>query len=681
MKHSLLFAALAAAPAIAPFAVALAADTASPDTVVVTAPRMSEPLTVTTDPKAPRQPLPAHDGADYLKSIPGFSVIRKGGADGDPVFRGMAGSRLNVLVDGENILGGCNFRMDAPTAYIFPEVYDKLTLVKGPQTVLHGAGNSAGTVIFEREIKPFTAADTHLNGSLTVGSFGRNDELADVRVGNERMYGQATASNSASADYKDGDGRAVHSKYRRWSLNGAVGLTPDKDTRIELHGTRSDGYAAYADRGMDGSKFLRESIGLRFDKQNVSPLLGRLEASLYRNDVDHVMDDQKLRTPGTMGYANLTRGTAGGRIAATLWPGESTRLIVGADGQTNSHASRSAGVNGVYAAFRDDASFRQWALFSEVTHHLSEAQRVIGGLRFDRWHAEDKRATISVTMMGSVANPTAGQSRDDTLGSGFLRWENSSGANTWYAGIGQTSRAPDYWELISKEGTTGASAFADTRPETTRQIDLGLLYKAGRWSGGLSAFANRIDDFILIQSNMAARGAGMTLRNPTVARNIDATTWGAEGNLGYQVNDAWAVDGALAYVHGNNRSDGTPLAQLPPLELRFGVTYDDKVWSAGALLRAVSEQTRYDLNKGNIVGQDLGRTPGFAVFSINGGWRPKTGTLLTAGIDNLFDKTYAEFVSRAGGNGMGGVIPGYVQTTRVNEPGRSLWLKAQVALD
>ncbi|NNE39244.1 MAG: TonB-dependent receptor plug domain-containing protein, partial [Gammaproteobacteria bacterium] len=72
---------------------------------------MEESLVVDTDPKAPRQPLPAHDGADYLKTIPGFSVIRKGGTDGDPVFRGMAGSRLSMLVDGENILGGCGMRM------------------------------------------------------------------------------------------------------------------------------------------------------------------------------------------------------------------------------------------------------------------------------------------------------------------------------------------------------------------------------------------------------------------------------------------------------------------------------------------------------------------------------------------------------------------------------------------
>ena len=89
--------------------------------IVVTAVHMRKPLEVTTDPSLPRQPLPAHDGADYLKTIPGFNVIRKGGTDGDPMFRGMAASRVNILLDGESLLGGCGMRMDPPTAYVFPE--------------------------------------------------------------------------------------------------------------------------------------------------------------------------------------------------------------------------------------------------------------------------------------------------------------------------------------------------------------------------------------------------------------------------------------------------------------------------------------------------------------------------------------------------------------------------------
>ena len=99
---------------------------------VITAVAPSSPLTVVTNPKDPRQPVPASDGADYLKTIPGFSAIRAGGTNGDPVLRGMFGSRLNILTNGGMMLGACPNRMDAPTSYISPETYDRLTVIKGP---------------------------------------------------------------------------------------------------------------------------------------------------------------------------------------------------------------------------------------------------------------------------------------------------------------------------------------------------------------------------------------------------------------------------------------------------------------------------------------------------------------------------------------------------------------------
>ncbi|HUL75939.1 MAG TPA: TonB-dependent receptor plug domain-containing protein, partial [Vicinamibacteria bacterium] len=219
--------------------------------VEVTAPAGDRPLAIETDPRTPRQPIPAHDGADYLKTIPGFSVIRKGGSDGDPVLRGMAGSRLGVLLDGENILGGCGNRMDPPTAYAFPEAYDRITVLKGPQTVLHGPGNSAGVVLFERERERYTEPGVHAYASPTFGSFGRNDQVADLRAGVRQGYVQASATRSAMDDFEDGRGQSVHSRYERWSATGVLGWTPDEATRVELSGARSDGEAAYADRMMD----------------------------------------------------------------------------------------------------------------------------------------------------------------------------------------------------------------------------------------------------------------------------------------------------------------------------------------------------------------------------------------------------------------------------------------------
>src|SRR5690606_35882180 len=94
------------------------------DARVVTAAAPVSALTWETSPKLPRQPVPASDGADYLKTIPGFSTIRNGGSNGDPVLRGMFGSRLNLLTNDGAMPGACPSRMDNAMSYISPETYD-----------------------------------------------------------------------------------------------------------------------------------------------------------------------------------------------------------------------------------------------------------------------------------------------------------------------------------------------------------------------------------------------------------------------------------------------------------------------------------------------------------------------------------------------------------------------------
>ncbi|MDD5383284.1 MAG: TonB-dependent copper receptor [Gallionella sp.] len=660
---------------------AFAAEASLPE-VVVTAPAMQQPLVVTTDPRKPRQPIPAHDGAEYLKTIPGFSVIRKGGTDGDPVFRGMAGSRLNILLDGEQILGGCGGRMDPPTAYIFPSSYDKITLLKGPQTVLYGPGNSAGTVLFERNFARRSDTGVGFDGSATAGSFGRADMMGDVHGGSPDWYARAIATNSRAGDYKDGNGISVHSAYSRWSANAAIGLTPSDGTRVELSMAQSDGKAAYADRSVDGSKFARDNVGLKADWKNADHgLLDKVEAQLFRNYIDHVMDSYSLRSGGNpasmMAAMNPDRTTTGGRIAGTLNFSDATQLKLGLDAQSNIHTGRTGAAPGYMGDYTlkprvEDANFQNHGLFGEATHQYAEEARVIGGLRVDWWKAQDKRATVD--MMGMVANATQNQSRSDTLTSGFARYERDvlSNAGTVYLGLGHTERFPDYWEAITKESLTTTSSF-NTRSEKTNQLDIGMTFKQGDMSASLSGFYGKISDFILIRSGIT-KGMRTGL---SITRNISATTWGGEANAAWQFASQWKVDGSLAYVRGNNDTDGTALAQISPLEGRVGTTYDNGVWSVGGLLRLVASQDRFAANQGNIVGTDIGRTGGFGILSLNASWRATKDVLVSAGADNLANRVYAEHLSRGGVMVAGFPAP----TTRVNEMGRMLWLKGNLKLD
>lgn len=656
--------------------VAVAEELPAPEDIVITGVSTDKPLTIETDPKTPRQPLPAQDGADYLKTIPGFSVIRKGGTSGDPVLRGMAGSRLSLLLDGDLVLGGCGSRMDPPTAYVFPETYDRIRLIKGPQTVLYGPGNSAGVVLFERDHQRMSEPGWTFHGSLLAGSFGRDDQVMDVQGGTPDFYLRAMASHSQQDNYSDGEGTEIHSQYDRWNTGLAVGWTPSDKTTVELSGNLSDAEAAYADRGMDGSKFARENVSLKLIQQDLTPWWSKLEAQVYYNYVDHVMDNYTLRDVMAMNMAsNPDRETEGARIVATFTPTAAGELVVGVDAQANAHSNRST-MNQMAMPYQNsvrvpDAEFEQLGIFGEWIQAFAVQQRFITGVRIDDWSATDLRATRSAGMT-VVPNPTAWLEREETLSSGFLRYEKDILPVTLYAGIGHSERFPDYWELISKEAADSLSAF-NTNPEATTQLDIGAIYSKHRLKGSVSIFYNEIDDYLLIQSGFA-KPNGTGIRNTTITRNVDAKTWGMEADVSYSLDDNWRVEASLASVRGTNESDGTHLAQLSPLELRLGVYYSNPTWSAGAFWRAVDDQTRVDIGKGNIAGQDIGVSDGFNVLSLNLGWRAHKNLLITSGIDNLFDETYAEHISKAGA-----MIAGYDQTLRINEPGRNYWLKAQVS--
>lgn len=650
--------------------------------VVVTGVADTAPVTVSSDPKLPRQPMPAHDGADYLDTVPGFSTIRKGGSGADPVFRGMAGSRLSILVDDAALLGGCSSRMDAPTAYIFPETFDRITIVKGPQTVKHGAPASAATVLFERTRTRLDAPSWQGNASVLGGSWGRNDQVADVRAGTPAFYVRAAGSRSAMDDYTGGDGTAVHSQYLRWNADAAVGWTPDAQTLLEVGVTGSDGRAAYADRSVDGSTFLRLGTSARLERTRPGSRLDRVAVTGAYNYVDHIMDNHSLRafvptamtpTPSSM---NPDRTAYGGRLA-TRWVGQRATWDIGTDVQVNEHSNRMS-MNQPAMPVEDlprtpDARFVTAGAFAETNYQIRPNTLIVGGLRVDRARGTDLRDAIALTMMQRVPNPTAQARRTDVLTSGFGRIEQRvrNLPVTAYVGLGRVRRFPDYWELMAREAVDSVSAFG-TRPETTTQVDAGLQWRRRATSAYVAVFGNQIDDFVLIQS--AVVKPTMTgSRTTIVTRNVDARTHGAESGLSQRVGRV-STDLSLAWTRGTNRTDHLPLAQTPPLDARLSTTYDGGRWSVGGLLRAVTAQRRIALNQGNIVGQDVTATPGFAVVSVNAGWKLAAATSLAVGIDNLLDRDYAEHISR-----QGAAIPGFaVQTGQLREPGRTWWVRLNV---
>lgn len=619
------------------------------DRVVVTAAPMRDPYTIVTDPRQPRLPLPAADGGAYLKSIPGFALSRKGGTGGDPALRGLGGSRLNILLDDARILGGCGMRMDPPTAYVFPEAYDRIEVIKGPQSVRYGA-TIAGIVNFDREPMRFTESTTTGFGSTTIGSWDRQDFVGDITVGDRAGYVRLIGNVSTQDDYDDGAGREVHSQYERWSTSAILGWTPDELTHVEFTVDRSDAEAAYDDRGMDGVVFDRSGYSLKLARGELASWLPSVEALLFYNYVDHVMDNYTLRAPAMQPMVSYPdRRTVGASVTVELSLPAMIEAVAGADWAENRHrANRLMGT----AAFdyrdvprEDNAEFTDAGLFIELERPLGERNRLHAGFRTDHRESE----ALDDDGFGGAARGTRSTTSQQ---SAFLRLSHELATQpvTLYAGLGRAERAPDFWEMRRVFGLES---------ETLTQLDVGAGLRTRRVVASLALFAGEIDDYILIVR------PGL---EDVEARNVDVTTWGAEADLTVKLGEHLSMTATGAWVRSDNDTDDEPLAQTPPLTGTLSIDHDAGRMFSGLLFRAAARQDRVHPGYGTIYSLDTDETPGFATWSVYGGWRAGETFTATAGIDNLLDRNYSEHIQR-GSADLG------ASTRRVFEPGITLWLR------
>ena len=638
-------------------------------------------LIVHADPKQPIQPIPATDGADYLQSIVGFNGIKNGGTNSDVTFRGMFGSRIKILTDGSESLGACPARMDSPTSYISPESYDRISVIKGPQTVQYANTGSAATVVFERE-KPELTAEKPYQGqaSVLIGSFGRLDHNVEAVLGDAQKYVRLNANRSESNSYQDGDGHSVPSSWERWNTDLAFGWTPNENTWLELTAGKSDGEALYAGREMDGSQFARESLGLRFEKKNITEVIQKVEGQVNYSYNDHIMDNFSLRTPPLAEMEHhgmkmlmpnpmsmqVTRRTLNSRLALTSeW--DQLSLVTGVDSQMNKHggAMTSPTMPSMNKPFQSDMKFQSYGAFAELTYPLNEDNKVVTGARVDQIKIDALKLN---------------DERKETLPSAFIRLERQHPEHEVksYIGVGYVERVPDYWELFSTaHGNSGMSkpAFNDLATEKTLQLDLGYQQQRGAFSSWVSAYAGLVNDFILMSyhNHPTSGGHGHGASFSASAKNVDATIAGAEAGIGYQFTDAIQADVSAMYAWGENSTDHRALPQIAPLEGRVNLRYVQDKYTLGALWRVVAAQDRISLNEGNIVGYDINESKAFNTLALNATYNLMKDVDVAIGVDNLLNQTYTEHLNKAGSSGFG-----FASNEQFNNTGRNYWARVSM---
>ncbi|GAB6040765.1 TonB-dependent copper receptor [Endothiovibrio diazotrophicus] len=640
----------------------------------------------------------AADGGELLREVPGVSLMRLGGKGLDPVIRGQQQNRLNILIDGAYVFGGCPNRMDPPASFANIEAYDRVTVLKGVQTLQYGGGGPGGTVLFERGVPTFTADDS-VQGKAAASyaaNGGRGSLFGDLAVGGEQGYLRFQASKATSDNYEDGDGNEVRSGYDERGGTLVAGWTPDAATRLELslEDTSADDvlYAGSMDAPVDDNRTVR----LKGRRDLQGGVFRGVSAELYRTRVDHVMDNYSLRTAPTMMGApmlmvvesdSITRG-ARLNLEATFAGADWLLGIDRMDSERDATRRSNRTMSGALAAptvvdsvMWPGSEIDQLGLFGEGEWRIDEAAALKAGLRYDRVDASASRANempaMGMTRMSAnalyrsyYATADGNTDHDENNWGGLLRYERDFTNGTWFVGFSRSVRTADVTEryLAANSATTALRWVGNPNldPERHHQLDLGVSVGEGRWSLGGVVYTDWVDDYIL--RDRAHGQSGILLAdNATIYRNVEARLYGFEMDGRLRIDDHWSLSGNLAYVRGENESDNRDLAQIPPLELRAALDYVGGPWSAGVALRAADQQSHVDDNMATGSGLDVGPTDGWAVLDLHGRYRITKAAAVEFGVDNLFDETYATHLNRANA-----FDP---TTVQINEPGRNVWAK------
>lgn len=617
---------------------------------------------------------PTHDAGELLRSVTGMTALRRGGRGFEPIIRGQTQSNLNVISNGAFNYGACPGRMDPPTTYIGVDSFDSVQVIKGHRSVIYGAGGSGGTLLFEHLRPKF--AQHSVQGSIVSGYTSNSDLTslsADVAAGGEKGYVRVFVANKNSDNYEDGNGNNVASSFESNSFGIVAGIDLTEADYLEFSHKRADENDIwYAGNNMDAVFADSRTSTIKWHHHQAVGLLDEIEMTLYRSDVQHLMDNYTVRNRNTMANgmaAPSSSDTWGGRILTTI-DTERAKWRAGVDYRANDRNAtlyRDIGKNGNYnilvSRMWPDVQQRQTGVFAELDYRNSDKDSLRLGLRVDEFDSSAEDATLLAGMMGAATPTTLYQQfysssetdRDHSDVSLVLGWDRTLDTDALFSvNLSRSVRTPDATEQWIARSAMGSFWVGNPQlqPEVHQQLDLTLMQNTEAIEWSATVFYDEIEDYIERYTSGSAN----------LYRNINASLYGVELDGNVRLGDRLEARVGVSYVRGDG--DNGDLARISPLQARTNLDYTHDHWAMGVEWILSVRQSHYD--------PDIdvnAATAGFGVLHLYGHWNITKQWVFEAGIENLLDNAYAYHVNAANAD------PFNPQAVRVNEPGRQSWAK------
>ncbi len=449
---------------------------------------------------------------DALTHIPGVSQLSTGPAVSKPFIRGLGYNRVVVVNEGVRQEGqqwGDEHGIEIDEMSI-----GRAEVMKGPASLMYGSDALAGVINF---ITNIPVAQGTLKGNILTnyqtnnGLYAINTSIAGNNNGfNWNLYG----THKTAGDYRNQfDGRVLNSRFNENNFGGWVGINKSWgyshivlsrfDQQIGLvEGDRDDATGRFL--LFMGSPLERIATDADLDSRNIFVPKQRIQHNKIVSDNNFVIKKSRLKI--NLGYQNNLRKEFGD-------PEDVSKVDLFFDLKTFNYNLQwqlpemkewhtTIGLNGMRQSNQNKAEevlIPEYSLFDiggfVYVQRLFKKATLSGGLRFDNRFLDSKAFTDGVEQKFSAFK----RSFSNFSGSIGISYEPSDMV-TLKANIARGFRAPSLAELGSNGVHEGTFRYengdVNLRSETSLQLDGGVDINYEHFSINLSAFYNRMNDFI-----------------------------------------------------------------------------------------------------------------------------------------------------------------------------------------
>lgn len=601
------------------------------------------------------------DSGELLRDMAGVNAVRRGPVGLDPVVRGLRETQVATFLDGSRIFPGGPARMDSPLSHLDPSAIKTIDVVKGPYALTWGAGSMSAVRV---QTQPLTSLRESFGGTLSSGydsNYNALEEAVSLHGRNGKfgywIHGAWRNGNS----YQSGNGTTIPADFLSREIRAKVGyaLSPNSSLNIAF-GYQNQENIDYPGRLLNADFFNTYNAAVNWKWKPQSPIFQAVEASLYRNTVDHGMDNDGKPTahpnPDRMPPFALDvtvdahMYVTGGKLFATLTTGNNWDWKIGGDFyHTDRKAVRtiSRRDNGMQM-FSDlmwpGATIMDAGLYTQLSHSFTDRLSANGTLRMDVVRADaDTASSFYKENVGSdLSSSEANLSGSITLS--YLPFDHW----TLGAGFGSVVRTADATERYSdrtpaSKAQTSAEFMGNPAldPERSTQADLWISATYPRLEVSFNAFARHMADYITITPTSLSKRLPLSPETVFQYVNGSARFWGFDATASYRLTEQLKLTSGLSYLWGQDRKLNQPALGISPLTVDTGLRYESSRWPVfvEGIVHFIDNQDRVAALKGETATKD------YTTAELQAGatlWRQLS---IQGGVKNISDAQYVNHLN------------------------------------